>query len=88
MTPVRIEGFTRILGEQQGFIPLPVLDVVKDDPVLGANAPVMITGWQPTPEEIDRMAAGALIFLMVNGTAHPPVMIAVGQPPNSSDGDI
>lgn len=71
----RIEGATRVLGKQQGYIGLPVLDTVVD------GIPVMETLWEPLPDEIRRIVAGAPVKLRVQGTAHPPVMVEVGDAP-------
>lgn len=43
--------------------------------------PGMTSAWQPTPDEIERIKAGASIHLTVLGTVHPPVSMSVGQPP-------
>lgn len=41
----------------------------------------MVSAWQPTPDELARLNAGASVHLRVIGTQHPPVMLEVGQPP-------
>lgn len=76
----RIEGTTRVLGKSQGYIGLPLRDVVMTCSVGGPDTPAMETAWEPTPDEIERIVAGAPIILRVVGTAHPPVMIDVGSP--------
>jgi hypothetical protein len=41
----------------------------------------MVTAWQPTPDELARLNAGASVHLRVLGTVHPPVMVGVGDLP-------
>ncbi|WP_440221849.1 hypothetical protein ACQQ2N_12200 [Dokdonella sp. MW10] len=80
----RIDGATRYLGAPAGWKPedngecahLAIVDVEVQG---GAN--VMVSSWQPTPDEIRAIAAGAPIYLHVWGTAHPPVAVAVGPVP-------
>jgi hypothetical protein len=67
-----IEGTTRRLGKQQGYLGLPVLDCVDEN-----GQPMMISSWQPTPDELTRLKLGAPIYLWVYGTMHPPVIISV-----------
>ncbi|MBX5253380.1 hypothetical protein HJC03_23710 [Rhizobium sp. NLR4b] len=79
-----IQGHTRILGKSQGYLGLPVRDIVVDDVVNGPETPAMQTAWLPTPDEIAAIAAGAPIILQILGVNHPPVMVYVGEIP--SDG--
>lgn len=80
----RIEGATRVIGKSQGYLGLPVRDVVIDcNP--GGRVPAMETVWLPTPDELERLAAGASIKLIILGTQHPPVMMEVGQAPDPAD---
>ncbi len=78
----RIEGCTRVLGKSQGYFGLPLRDVTINDSVTGPGTPAMETAWLPTPKEIEAIVAGAPIILRVLGTAHPPVMINVGEVPD------
>jgi hypothetical protein len=41
----------------------------------------MTSAWLPTPEEIERITAGAPILLRIISINHPPVMLEVGEPP-------
>jgi hypothetical protein len=77
----RIQGATRELGKGQGYIGLPLRDVIINCTVGGPSTPAMETAWLPTPDEIAAIVAGAPIILRVIGTAHPPVMLTVGDPP-------
>lgn len=77
----RIQGCTRVLGQNQGYLGLPVRDVLISDSVNGPQPPAMETAWLPTPAEIEAIAAGAPIILRLLGTGHPPVMMEVGEVP-------
>lgn len=77
----RIEGCTRVLGKSQGYLGLPLRDILLHDMVNGPGTPAMQTVWEPTPDEIAAIVAGAPVVLTVLGTAHPPVMVGVGEPP-------
>lgn len=76
-----IERTTRIIGKPQGYIGLSVRDEVILEKINGADTPCMVTAWFPTPDEVERIIAGAPIYLHVLGTAHPPVMLDVGAVP-------
>lgn len=78
----RIEGATRVLGKSQGYLGLPLRDVMLPTTVGGPETPCMETAWLPTPDEIARINAGAPVTLRVLGTTHPPVMVEVGQLPD------
>jgi hypothetical protein len=85
----RIPGATRYLGAPLGWKP----DehghcghlAIRDMPVNG-GVPAMHSVWEPTPEELERLKAGAPIYLCIIGTVHPPVSLAVGMPP--ADGEV
>lgn len=80
MIPARIEGCTRALGAPKGWTPettgacrgLPIRDEVNGDMLC------MISAWEPLPDELAAIAAGAKIMLRVVGTSHPPVALYVG----------
>lgn len=76
-----IEGVTRVIGKSQGYLGLPLRDEVMNCTVNGDGTPAMVTAWQPTPDELARLNAGASVHLRVLGTVHPPVMVGVGDPP-------
>lgn len=76
-----IEGVTRVIGKSQGYLGLPLRDEAMNCTVNGEGTPAMVTAWQPTPEELARLNAGASVHLRVLGTVHPPVMVGVGDPP-------
>ncbi|WP_157014863.1 hypothetical protein [Mesorhizobium xinjiangense] len=77
----RIQGCTRVLGKSQGYLGLPVRDVIITEAVNGTGTPAMETAWLPTPAEIEAINNGAPIILRIIGTGHPPVMVEVGEVP-------
>ena len=76
-----IEGVTRVIGKSQGYLGLPLRDEVIHCTVTGEGTPAMVSAWQPTPDELARLNAGASVHLRVIGIQHPPVMLEVGHPP-------
>jgi hypothetical protein len=73
----RIEGATRVIGQSQGYLGLPLRDVRIDCPVNGRDTPAMDTSWSPTPDELERLNAGAPIHVRILGSMHPPIMLSV-----------
>ncbi|KAB0682021.1 hypothetical protein [Aureimonas leprariae] len=78
MNIATVEGCTRVIGESQGYIGLPLRDELINCAVDGPAVSAMVSAWQPMPEEIARIMSGEPIHLRVLGTAHPPVMLFVG----------
>ena len=76
-----IAGATRTLGKSQGYIGLPIRDVVIECSVGGVATPAMESEWKPTAEELEALNKGGSIKLRVLGTSHPPVMLEVEAPP-------
>lgn len=76
-----IEGATRIIGKSQGYLGLPIRDEAINCTVGGEGTPCMVTAWQPTPDELARLNAGASVHLRLLGTMHPPVLVEVGEAP-------
>lgn len=77
----RIENATRVIGKSQGYLGLPLRDEVVVDTSCNQQVPSMVTAWIPTPEEIAAIVAGAPVHLRILGTAHPPVLVSVGEVP-------
>lgn len=90
----RITGATRVLGKSQGYYGLPLRDEAKNlgdlphmlltlqnDTVTGPDTPTMVTAWLPNPDELAALAAGAPLYVSLVGTAHPPIMVSVGDAP-------
>lgn len=76
-----IERATRIIGKSQGYLGLPLRDETINCTVGGDGTPCMVTAWQPSPDELARLNAGASVHLRILGSMHPPVMVEVGEPP-------
>jgi hypothetical protein len=74
----RIPNATRTIGKRQGYLGLPLRDEVRNTTVDGERTPVMVTAWEPTPDELERLNKGASVHLVIVGTQHPPVMLEVG----------
>lgn len=79
MTPVHIDGATRVIGESQGYIGLPLRDQTTNCTVDGEGTPVMVSQWSLTDEERALISQGSDIQLYVVGTRHPPVLLEVTQ---------
>jgi hypothetical protein len=77
----RIKDATRVIGQRQGYLGLPLRDITIDCPVNGPTTPAMETAWLPTPEEIAAIVAGAPVLLRILGNEHPPVLVYVGETP-------
>ena len=83
MMIARLQQSTRVLGKSQGYLGLPVRDVIYPD-----GTPVMQTCWTPTPDELEKLAKGANIIVEllgniqdVDGRSHPPIKLSVGEFP-------
>lgn len=82
MIVARIAGCTAVLGAPSGWTP------ESSGPCCGlpirverhGDLPCMVSAWEPTPEELAALNAGAKVMLRVVGSSHPPVMIYVGDP--------
>jgi hypothetical protein len=79
MLIARIDPATRVMnapsdwdGTDMQCGALPILDVMTSE---GA---FMVSAWEPTPDEIKQLLAGATIKLWIRGTAHPVVALTVG----------
>jgi hypothetical protein len=76
-----IIGATRVIGKSQGYMGLPLRDEQINCAVNGENTPSMVTAWHPTPKELEALNAGAPVHVRILGTAHPPIMVTVGEAP-------
>lgn len=74
-----INGATRHLGADQGYLGLPIRDAVIHDSVNGPETPCMVSAWYPSPEQLVSLIKGSPILLTVLGTVHPPVSVDVGE---------
>lgn len=79
MIPGRIAGANCDLGKPKDWddskghcASLPVRRVEID------GVPVMISAWQPTPDELHKLLAGESVNLWIWGVSHPVVALGVG----------
>ncbi len=79
-----ISGHTRIIGRSQGYLGLPLRDVLENCAVNGCGTPAMQSAWFPTPAEIEAIKAGAPVILTVLGVNHPPVRLETGELPDEN----
>lgn len=78
MIPLRIEGATRYLGAPAGWTPPPgeacvhlaIVDTASD-----GGTPLMISAWEPTPDELAALNSGGAVYLWICGTSHPMVAL-------------
>ena len=78
MMPLRIERATHWLGAPQGWEPT----------TQGECCHLAVRlAWEPTPDELARLNAGAKVSLLVVGNIHPPVSISVGMVPKDPTHD-
>lgn len=84
MIPARIANATRRLGAPEGW------DEARDGLCVGLD--VLIDGheftscWEPTSDELERLVAGAKVYLTVVG-GQPPVCLQVGPEPTDLGGE-
>jgi hypothetical protein len=71
-----ITGATRIFGKDREFTGLPIRDDRDAE-----DRPYMVSAWEPTPDELAAIAAGAKIEVSIMGTVHPPINVRVGAVP-------
>jgi hypothetical protein len=78
MIPGRIANATRRLGAPHGW------DESRDGLCVGLDVricgDVFTSCWEPTPDELARLAAGAKVYLSCVG-GQPPVALEVGDAP-------
>lgn len=72
MEIIPIEGFTRVLGESQGYEPLHVKDeLFADANVEGHQIHIMSAWFKPTMAELSMMLAGGSVEVTILGTTLP-----------------
>jgi len=80
MIIAHIEGATRTVGASQGYRGLPL----RDEPIncaVNGITPSMVTAWEPTPDELARLNAGAKVHVRILGDVPPPMLVTVGDEP-------
>lgn len=78
----RIANASRVLGQSQGYIGLPLRDDTLE--TAAGRVECMISSWQPTPAELKALNEGGSVYLTVLGSAHPPVMLTTIDPGNNA----
>lgn len=73
MEAINFKGRTRILGLDQNYKPLPILDTNLANP----NENVMISVWKPNEMELEVLKNNGFVQLMICGCVHPPVAVDV-----------
>lgn len=74
----RILNATRVVGKKQGYLGLPIRDELIHETVNGPNTPSMVTAWEPTPDELERLNKGARVHVRILGNVPPAMMVEVG----------
>lgn len=72
-----IKYANRVCGKSQGYLGLPVRDVIIMDKATGVPTPAMETAWTPTPDELERLNKGANIIVRILGSVPPPMLVMV-----------
>jgi hypothetical protein len=80
MQIVTVAGANHYYGKTDDYLALRVR--IDPNPQWGMT---QTSAWEPTPDELARLNAGAKIHLIVCGTAHPPVALTVGHAPFEVD---
>lgn len=75
-----IEGHTRICGEAQGFMGLPLRDELLHVDGMGI-VNEMTSAWIPTPDELAALNAGAAVHVKMWGDSPAPMKVEVGKVP-------
>ena len=79
MIPGRILNATRALGAPKDWDPADGKCVglaIRDGVEGGLHT--MTSAWLPNADELERLNAGAPVYLVVVGAGHPPVRLEVG----------
>lgn len=86
MIPGRVERATRYLGAPPGWEPSKDGEcahlAIRDEQFGSSTGPWgMVSAWEPTPDELARLNAGAPVYLTIIGAVRPPVAVSVGFAP-------
>jgi len=74
-------GTTRVCGEAQGYLGLPLRDGERLCGVAGGAVPTMTSAWVPSPEELAALNAGAAIEVTIDGVTPSPMLVTVAPVP-------
>jgi hypothetical protein len=78
----RIEGATRVLGKDQGYIPLPVRDRRVIDQATGKEVNELAIAFELTPLEMEGLINGMTLYVSMYAITPPPVRVYVGASPD------
>ena len=79
MIPGAIQGATKSYGKPAGMTDDECGSLLVREGHEG-DWPTMTSAWYPTPEEVERLRAGAPVYLTIFGAGgHPPVALSVGE---------
>lgn len=76
-----IAGCHRVCGKSQGFLGLPIRDVVELCTVQG-HVHAMQTAWEPTPAELAALNKGGSVLITLQGTTPAPMRVEVEEAPS------
>jgi len=76
----RVTGCTRVCGQSQGFMGLPIRDETLNVEGMGL-VNQMVSAWLPTPKELEALNAGAPVHVSIWGNSPPPMIVEVGDAP-------
>ena len=82
MDHLKIEGANRRFGGP-GYFTIRDRQSEAVNPETGERYTTMSTAWLPTPEELAALNLGAPLILEIGCTVHPPVLLSVGDIPES-----
>ena len=77
----RVEGFTKVIGEKQGYKPLFVKEDPIVDPVSKRETQLLTTAWTPLPHELEILNRGGSVHVKLLTVGHPPIKVDVGPAP-------
>lgn len=75
-----IEGAEATIGRSQGYAGLPIRAEIVTDPAKNAPAPAFTSAWFPSPDELERLNAGAAVHVRCL-YSQPPINVTVGEAP-------
>ncbi len=73
MISKRIDGATRVVGREQGYLSL----ALRDEPIGDPAENCMVTSWEPTPDELKALNCGGHVYIRILGRNHPPIGVGV-----------